>query len=239
MRDSFSIVLVHGHGVDASIWDGVYAGLVSDGPVLKPDVSQLTTLTTIDDYADHLHGQLRADGVDDIMLVGHSMGGYVALAFAERHPEMLRGLCLFHSNAYADDESRKEQRQQTIEALTTQGTAPFIEKTIPKIVAPDYPAGAIQRLVARYRNLPADALIAGMKAIGERPDRTHVLRDAHYPVLLLLGKKDQVMPYDQTSRLADLNERITLVSLPLAGHLGMVEQPDEALAALQSFAAQL
>ncbi len=239
MRDSFTIVLVHGHGVDASIWEGIYAGLVSDGPVLKPDFSCTTSHASIEGYAEDLYNQLKSEKVRDIVLVGHSMGGYIALAFAERYPDMLRGLCLFHSTAYADDESKKEQRQQTIEALTTGGTVPFIEKTIPKLVSPDYPAEAIQQLIARYRNLPADALIAGMKAIAKRPDRTHVLRDVTYPVLLLLGENDQVIPYEQTSRLAGLNDRITLASLPLTGHLGMIEQPDEALTALKSFAAQL
>ncbi|GAB3639459.1 alpha/beta fold hydrolase [Spirosoma arcticum] len=239
MRDSFTIVLIHGHGVDASIWDGIYAGLVSDGPVLRPDFSWLTNHTTIDEYAEDLFRQLQADGIDDVMLVGHSMGGYIALAFAEQHPEMMQGLCLFHSTAYADDESKQAQRQQTIEALKTNGSAPFIEKTMSKVVSPDYPAEKVQELVVRYQNLPANALIAGMNAIAGRPDRTHVLRDARFAVLLLLGENDQVIPYEQTSRLANMNARITVVSLPMVGHLGMIEQPDDALKALNTFIARL
>ena len=239
MRDSFTIVLIHGHGVDASIWEGIYAGLVADGPVLRPDFSRLTTHTTIDGYADELFGQLQADGIDNVMLVGHSMGGYIALAFAEQHPEMMRGLCLFHSTAYADDESKQAQRQQTIEALTTEGAVPFIEKTMPKVVAPNYPAHKVEALVTQYQHLPADALIAGVKAIAARPDRTHVLRDAPFPVLLMLGRQDQVIPYEQTSRLAELNERIAVAPLPMAGHLSMIEQPDDALRVLNAFIARL
>ena len=239
MRDSFTIVLIHGHGVDASIWESIYAGLVSDGPVLCPDFSRMINHATVDGYAEDLFCQLRAGGIDNVILVGHSMGGYIALAFAEQHPEIMRGLCLFHSTAYADDESKREQRQQTIEALTTEGAIPFIEKTMSKVVAPNYPADKVQALVTQYQHLPADALIAGMKAIAARPDRTHVLIDAQFPILLILGENDQVIPYEQTSRLAQLNERIAVATLPMAGHLGMIEQPDDALRALNAFIARL
>lgn len=239
MRESFTIVLIHGHGVDASIWDGIYAGLASDGPAFRPDFSRLTNHTTIDGYAEDLFRQLQAGGIDEVMLVGHSMGGYIALAFAEQHPEMMRGLCLFHSTAYADDESKRAQRQQTIEALKTEGAIQFIGKTMSKVVAPNYPADKVQALVTQYRNLPADALIAGMKAIAARPDRTQVLRDTSFPILLVLGEQDQVIPYEQTSRLANLNDRIRVVSLPTSGHLSMIEQPDEVLYALKSFIGRL
>ena len=238
MNEKKTLVLVHGHGVDASIWDGIYADLLSDGPVLRPDFARLTNHTTIDGYADDLYGRLQAEGVNSIVLIGHSMGGYMALAFAERHPQMVRGLCLFHSTAYADDEPKKEQRRQTIEGMKTQGSAPFIEKTIPKMVASDYPAAAVQKLVAHYRNLPVDALVAGMEAIAGRPDRTHVLRDAPFPVLLVLGKQDQLIDYDKNRTLADLSGQISVATMEVSGHLSMIEQPDEAIAALRTFSAR-
>ena len=239
MREKPTLVLIHGHGVDASIWDGIYAGLLSDSPVLRPDFARLTNQTTIDGYANDLYGRLRAEGVNSVVLIGHSMGGYMALAFAERHPPMVRGLCLFHSTAYADDAPKKEQRRQTIESMKTQGSAPFIEKTIPKMVAPDYSSADVQKLIGRYRNLPVDALMAGMEAIAGRPDRTHVLRDTPFPVLLVLGKQDQLIPYDKTRTLADLSGRISVATMETSGHLSMIEQPDDALNALKSFVALL
>lgn len=239
MREKPTLVLLHGHGVDASIWEGIYADLSSAGPVLRPDFSRLTNHTTIDGYADDLYDRLRKDGIDDVVLVGHSMGGYIALAFAERHPSLMRGLCLFHSTAYADDETKKEQRTKAIGALTDGGTAHFIAGLMPKMVSPDYPEEKVRSLINRFSALPADALIAGIRAIAGRPDRTSVLRDAPFPVLLLLGEKDQVIPYEQTTRLSNLGERITVTTLPQSGHLGMIEQPDEALNALKLFIAQL
>lgn len=239
MNNERVLVLLHGQGVDASIWDGVYPRLALDGPVVRPDFSQLTTYATIDAYAEDLDNQLRGQGIENVVLVGHSMGGYIALAFAERHPALVRGLCLFHSTAYADDEAKKEQRTKAIGALTEGGAPKFIAELMPKMVSPDWPGERLSPLIERFSALPVDALIAGVRAIAGRPDRTHVLRDAPFPVLLILGEKDQIIPYGQTRDLAGLGERVTLVSLPAAGHLGMIEQPDQALAALKSFVGSL
>ncbi len=163
------------------------------------------------------------------------MGGYIALAFADRHPELVQGLVLYHSTATADDNDRREIRRQAIDLLKTAGTAPFIQKQTPKMVAPSYPSEKVQLLIDRYQNLPADGLSAGMTAIANRPDRTHVLRNAQFPVLLVLGRDDQVLPYEKTAQLADLSPRVSLATIEQAGHLSMVEQPEQAIHVLRSF----
>jgi pimeloyl-ACP methyl ester carboxylesterase len=235
MTESLTLVLIHGHGVDASIWNSIDADLVSAMPVLKPDFSRLTTRTTIEGYAEELMNYLRTMQANRVVLVGHSMGGYIALAFAERYPALVAGLVLYHSTATADAADRRELRQKTIDELRTQGSAPFIEKQIPKVVAPSYPADNVKQLIDRYRTLPADALAVGMEAIMSRPDRTHVLRDATVPMRLILGKEDQVIPYEKTRELADLSDLIDVTGIDQAGHLSMVEQPVASVNALLSF----
>ncbi|GAB3703957.1 alpha/beta fold hydrolase [Spirosoma flavus] len=235
MNQLEAICLIHGHGVDASIWDGIYADLASNALVLKPDFSRLTSHVSIEAYAEDLFARLQATQAQKVILVGHSMGGYIALAFAEQHPEMVAGLVLYHSTATADDEKKLEARRQTIESLKTEGTAPFIQQQLPKMVAATYPSDKTQALIDRFLNLPADALVAGMKAIAGRPDRTHVLRNATYPVLLLLGKDDQLIPYEKTAQLADLSPQIQVAAIENAGHLSMIERPEESLQTLRSF----
>ncbi|WP_077919026.1 alpha/beta fold hydrolase [Spirosoma sp. 209] len=231
------ICLIHGHGVDATIWQRVDADLSAEYPVVVPDVAHVATHRSIDEYAGliskHLAAEAGADG--QVVLVGHSMGGYIALAFAERYPDRVKGLVLFHSTAYADDDAKKEQRRQTIGKLNTAGAEPFIESTLPKMVAPDYPADQLKPYIDRYRTLPADALAAGMEAIMGRPDRTSVLRTASFPVLLILGKQDQLIAYDKTATLAGLSDQIKLVTLDQSGHLGMIEEPEAAVQALRTF----
>lgn len=237
MNPALTIGLLHGHGVDASIWDGIYADLALEAQVLKPDFSRLTAHTTIEGYAEDLYAQLQRVQVDKIVLVGHSMGGYIALALAERHPEVIQGLVLYHSTATADDENRREVRRQAIDGLNRQGTAPFIQKQLPKMVSPSYPPEQTQELVDRFLDLPADALSAGLEAIAGRPDRTNVLRTAQFPVLLVLGRDDQLIPYEKTALLAELSDRITVMPIEKAGHLSMVEQPQVSIQVLRNFIA--
>jgi pimeloyl-ACP methyl ester carboxylesterase len=232
------LCLIHGHGVDASIWDGIYADLVLDTQVLKPDFAHLTNHKTIEAYAEDLYARLQDAQIESVVLVGHSMGGYMALAFAEQHPEMVQGLILYHSTATADDEKRKDVRRQTIDELKAQGTVPFIQKQLPKMVAATYPPEKTQVLIDRFRNLPADALIAGVEAIAGRPDRTNVLRPAQFPVLLVLGRDDQLIPFDKTAQLANLSDKITVAPIENAGHLSMVEQPEASIQAIRAFVAQ-
>ncbi|ADB37203.1 alpha/beta fold hydrolase [Spirosoma linguale] len=232
------LCLIHGHGVDASIWGSVYADLALDHQVLTPDFSRLTHLTTIEAYADALYDQLALADGQKVILAGHSMGGYIALAFAEKHPDRVQGLVLYHSTAVADDEAKRQARQQVIQELRTSGTQPFIHKQMPKMVAPSYAPERIEALEDRFRNLPAEALIAGIKAIANRPDRTAVIRDARFPVLLILGRDDQLIPYEKTAQLADLSSRIKLVTIEQAGHLSMVEQPAQSTAVLRDFGGQ-
>ncbi|GAB3781214.1 alpha/beta hydrolase [Spirosoma horti] len=230
-----TICLIHGHGVDASIWDRIYADLALDHSVLTPDFARLSTLTTIEDYAAELYEVLQASTVEKVVLVGHSMGGYMALALAEKYPEVIQGLVLYHSTATADDDAKREARQQAIKALQADGTAPFIQKQMPKMVAPTYPPEKTEELVERYLTLPAEALVAGVKAIAGRPDRTAVLRNAEFPVLLVLGRDDQLIPYEKTVQLADLSRQIRVVTIEQAGHLSMVEQLEASLRAIRSF----
>ncbi|GAB3991481.1 alpha/beta hydrolase [Spirosoma daeguense] len=230
-----TICLIHGHGVDASIWDGIYADLASDALVLKPDFSQLTNHTSVEAYAEDVHARLQGTQTQKVTLIGHSMGGYIALAFAEKYPDLVEALVLYHSTATADDEKKLEARQEAIKGLEKTGTAPFIQKQLPKMVATTYPADKTQGLVDRFDNIPADALIAGMKAIAGRPDRTHVLKVAKFPILLLLGKEDQLIPYEKTAQLADLSSQIQLATIDNAGHLSMIEQPEASIQALRSF----
>lgn len=235
------IALIHGHGVDSTIWSRIDPNLSADYAVVAPDLAHIATHCSIEEYADIVAKHLRAEAGENgrAVLVGHSMGGYIALALAERHPELVAGLVLFHSTAYADTDERKEQRKQTIASLNADGAEPFIEKTLPKMVAPDFPTEQLQPFIERYRQLPADALAAGMEAIMGRPDRTPVLRNARFPVLLVLGKQDQLIPYDKTAELAELSGNIRVATLETSGHLGMIEQPDEATQALLNWLSQV
>jgi len=216
--------------------------LASDYTVIRPDYSELAAHETIEGYAEELYRQLQSMRVDSAVIIGHSMGGYTALAFAEAHPDRVRGLGLFSSTAFADDESKKEARQKAMAVLQQDGSAPFIRETMSKLfgetVRQEQPA-IVDQFIATYSRLPAAALLAGVRAIASRPDRSHILRESRFPILVVAGQEDQIIPFEKSQQLFELSDRITSVVLHKAGHLGMVETPVEAAEAIRSFVQEI
>lgn len=238
MTDQPVLCLIHGHGVDPSIWDGIYNELAPDVQIVKPDLSTLTHHDTIEAYAEYVYSLLQTARLANVVLIGHSMGGYIALALAEKHPEMIRGLGLFHSTAFADDDARKQKRQQAIELLEQKGSRPFIEGVVPSMFAEGNRrrmADIIRSLIEAGSQLPADALKAGIRAMQARPDRSHVLREANYPVLIIAGKEDNLVPFEKSEQLFELPANVQTTVLEQAGHLGMLEEPEEATNAIRRF----
>jgi pimeloyl-ACP methyl ester carboxylesterase len=164
MSDKPVIVLIHGHGVDASIWNAVYDDLATDYRLVKPDISEQSSHETIEAYAESLFSLLQAAQIQSCVLIGHSMGGYIVLALAEQHPELVSGLVLLNSTAFADDEAKKQARQKAIESLQEKGSAPFIGQTVPKMFGKTFSEShpqEVKQYVERFSELQSAALIAG------------------------------------------------------------------------------
>jgi len=224
-----TLVLLHGHGVDDSIWDSIDASINDYYTVVRPNISLFTFCKTIEEYADELHRFLTSAVIEKFTLIGHSMGGYIALAFAEKYPEMLEGFGLFHSTAYADDESKKHQRNQTIDMLRNYGTEMFIKNTAANMYGERfkelYPE-KIKEHILRFGKLPAEALITGINAMRERKDRTAVLAAMPFPVLFIIGMQDKILPFESCISLSEYPKQSYPFILAEAGHMGMVERPD-------------
>jgi len=224
-----TLVLLHGHGVDDAIWDNIDASINEYYTVVRPNISLFTFCQTVEEYADELHRFLTNAVIEKCTLIGHSMGGYIALAFAEKFPEMLEGFGLFHSTAYPDDESKKHQRNQTTDMLRNYGTEMFVKNTAANLYGDRfkelYP-NKIKEHIERYGKLPAEALIAGINAMRERPDRTAVLAAMPFPVLFIIGMQDKLIPFESCISLSEYPKQSYPFILAEAGHMGMVERPD-------------
>lgn len=224
-----TLVLLHGHGIDDTIWDSLDAALNEYYTIVRPNISLFTFCQSVEDYADELYRFLTNATITKFTLIGHSMGGYIALAFAEKYPDMLEGFGLFNSTAYADDEAKKHQRNQTIELLRNHGTETFIKNTAGNLFGDRYKELYPERIKAHiehFGKLPADALIAGIVAMRNRPDRTAVLAAMPFPVLFIIGMQDKLIPFESCISLSEYPKQSYPFILAEAGHLGMVERPD-------------
>lgn len=224
-----TLVLLHGHGMDDTIWDYLDATLNDYFTVVRPNISLYTSCQTVEDYADELHRFLTSANITKFTLIGHSMGGYIALAFAEKYPDLLEGFGLVHSTAYADDEAKKHQRNQTIDLLNYHGAPAFLKNTASNLFGDRFKElfpEKIQEHIQQYSKLPAQALISGMIAMRNRPDRTAVLAAMPYPVLFIIGMQDKLIPFESCITLSEFPKQSYPFILAEAGHMGMVERPD-------------
>lgn len=224
-----TLVLLHGHGMNDTLWDELVPLLDDRYTLVKPNASLLTNCHTMEQYADELHRLLSASLITQCTLIGHSMGGYISLAFAEKYPDMLAGFGLFHSSALADDEAKKQQRTQLAELIRTRGAEAFIRRTLPNLFGARFKEltpEKVQHYVQQYGKIPAEALAVGMEAMRDRPDRSRVLEKLPCPVLFIIGMDDQAVPFEKTMAQVDYPAKSYPFVMAEAGHLGMLERPD-------------
>ena len=235
------VVLLHGFAEDGAIWTEVARHLTCR--LLIPDLpgsgrSTLTPALSTEAMAMAIKELLDREGIERCILIGHSMGGYIALAFAELYPERLRAFGLFHSTAYADSDEKKAARQKSITFIREHGAQPFIRQSIPNLFAnetrTDRP-GLVEDTIDRYQNASPDALTACLQAMLHRPDRVPVLERSRIPVLFIIGAKDQIVLPAQSLAQVSFPALAYLHILPKSGHMGMLEEPAAGAAIIQSF----
>lgn len=166
-----------------------------------------------------------------INIVGHSMGGYVALAFADRYKEKLASFCLFHSSPNADTEEKKTNRKREIE-LIIQGKKELICKAnIPNTFSNknlDKFAHEIERITQIACKTRDQGIIVALEAMMNRPDRNHILKALDMPKVTIMGKEDNFIPLNVAREIARAND-LTPFVLETSGHMGFIEQRQESL----------
>ncbi|GAA4014271.1 alpha/beta hydrolase [Hymenobacter fastidiosus] len=248
MPHQLTLVFLHGFAESREIWSDLLHGLPAEYHILNLNLlGHGTNIHDVRDYsmeaqARYVAEKLLATGVEKAVFVGHSMGGYVALAFAERWPERVAGLALINSSAYADGEEKKAAREKNVAFVERHGVEKFMESFIRPLFAPVNR----ERLTPQREFLeeigkatPAETIIGGMRAMAARPDRTKVLRTARFPVLLVAGKEDVAVPLEQSVAQAPLAPVAHALFLADVGHLAYYEQPELTRQAVADFAASV
>ncbi len=240
------LLLLHGFPLDGSIWDKVVPELANDYMVIVPDMPGSGESTfageelSVEEMAEGVKLILDNEGINSAIIAGHSMGGYVALAFAELYPGQMKGLGLIHSFAKADTEEKKEQRRKSIELFKKGGKEAFIRQMIPVLFSPASKSRCseeIKVLTDRALLTENKSLIAFYNAMINRPDRIAILKNSEVPVLWVIGADDTIASPEnliQQTSLANVNFVYTCNG---CGHMSMIESPKELTGYLISFAA--
>jgi pimeloyl-ACP methyl ester carboxylesterase len=239
-----ALVLLHGFPESGVLWQQVWPALAEHFTVLVPDLpgsgdsSRGTMKITMESMADAVNGMLEAENIESAVFAGHSMGGYVSLAFASKCGQKVKGLSMVHSTAYADDEEKKNNRRKAIELIRKGGREAFIRQMIPALFSSatkQTRPGIVEKQVDSGLQLEADSLVAYYEAMIERPDRTEILKTANFPMQWIMGKDDTVIPFTKGLQQCTLTS-INFVSVyNMCGHMSMLENDKELTKDLTDF----
>lgn len=237
-EEGLPLVLIHGFGLNRGIWRDMATHYLADYRVILPDVrghgesDAPKGAYPMALLAEDLAGLLDHLEIEQAVVCGHSMGGYIALAFAAHYLERLAGLGLITSRAEADSAEKKEGRLRLVETVQKQGSIALAETLAPRLSHDPAVVKAAYDLIAAT---PPTGIIGAALGMAERPDRTALLERLKVPTLVVAGEEDQIVPLDDARQLANGLVRGTLVEIPGAGHAAMLEQPQRLANALVDF----
>jgi pimeloyl-ACP methyl ester carboxylesterase len=177
-------------------------------------------------------------GMGRAILIGHSMGGYITLALAEKYPERLKAFGLFHSTAFADSEEKKEARRKGIKFIQQHGSYEFFKTSTPNLFAPatkEERGHLVTEQIEAVRNVAGAALVNYYESMIKRPDRTAVLKNSQVPVLFVMGRFDNAVPLEDVLKQCHLPQLSYIELLHNSGHMGMVEETERSNKVLTEF----
>jgi len=229
------IILIHGFPFDHTLWDRVAGPLEPRARLILPDLRGFGSSPTPDGiYSMRLMAEDIAVLMDRLeiqkaVLVGHSMGGYISLAFAQAYPDRLAGLALVTSMAAADAPERRQSRLRLAERVQRKGVKAVVDANLER-----YSPNELVRELTRDHMMRSQrkGVIAALKGMAERPDMTELLSQLKVPCVIVAGSEDAIVSPDKAREMVQMLSRGWLVEIPNGGHMPMFEAPELVVAAL-------
>lgn len=239
-----AIVLLHGYLESSEVWNGFMDKLSSEFRVISVDLpghglSDIYEEThSMEFMATVVKELLDSLSINKVFLTGHSLGGYVALAFLELFPDYLSGYCLFHSHPFPDSPEAIEKRKREIAIVKAGKKHLMYPDNVIKMFAPtniDKYSEALSRSKEIASKIPGEGIISVLNGMMQRPSRLDAMEEGRVPCLWILGSMDSYIPYDviQTKVILPVNARV--VVLLYSGHLGFIEEEDKSVEAISNF----
>jgi pimeloyl-ACP methyl ester carboxylesterase len=238
-----TVMLVHGFGEDGNVWDKQVEHLKNKYHLIVPDLPGSGKSEMIDDMsmegmAEVLHTIIHEENIDKCTVIGHSMGGYITLALVESYWNHVNAFGLFHSSAFADTEEKKITRKKGIEFIKQHGAFEFLKTATPNLFAPNSKLqipNSIDEFINSLKDFTPEALISYYEAMMSRPDRTSILEKTKNPVLFIAGEHDNAIPLNDVLKQCHLPEKSFFHILKKSGHMGMMEEAQNANRILEEF----
>jgi len=230
------IIFLHGFPFDHNIWNPLIVLLEDQARLILPDLRGFGRSPITDDvytmrlFAEDLRHLMDSLGLEKAMLVGHSMGGYAALAFTQAYPARVCGLGLVATQAEADSPERRQARYKLAEAVSHKGARVVASDLVNSLVQKQELLKPIKNMILKTK--PA-GIVGALKGMAERGDLTGFLARISAPAAVVAGLSDQLLPVEKMRTMAQMLPKGWLVEISGAGHMVMMDEPEQVAAALR------
>ena len=226
-----TVVLIHGFCEDNTCFDKQVLLLKAHCKVITPDMpgagkSAAQTNTSMETIADSVYELLTQLGETNVVMLGHSMGGYITMAFAKKYGHMLQSFGLLHSSAKNDNDERKLKRDQAKEVIKQKGPAFYARNFIPPLFYEATPKEVSAPYVNVADSFSSEGLIEALMAMKNREDLTHILAETNLPVFLGIGKFDSLIPEDVMLKQSLMCKKSYVAYLSKSAHMGHIEEAE-------------
>lgn len=236
-----TLVLIHGFCANNTCFNRQVLLLKSHFHVVTIDLpgfgsSPAITNPSIEKMADLVYETLCGIGINSCVMLGHSMGGYVTLAFAKKYADILSGFGLIHSTAAADNDERKQKRDQAISFINQHGAVPYVESFIPPLfLNQELSADAISTLISEGKRIEVMGLTGALESMKTRENSFELLKTTTLPALFIAGKNDLLIPAANVAEQAAMCNKAMFALLENSAHMGMIEEAEKTAAVIHSF----
>lgn len=236
-----ALVFIHGFLENSTMWKAITPHFSKKYRIIKIDLlghgksDCLGYIHSMELFASTINAVLKHLRIRKCILIGHSLGGYVALAFAEQHPQKIKGLCLLNSTSNADDDERKALRARA-NTMVQQNFTNMVKMSFSNLFGPksrELYKSEINLGIQEALKTPIQGYIAANEGMRLRPNRNHILSDNSFKKLIVVGKKDPVLNY----RAAILEAQKTNSKIVLFenGHMSHIENRESVITTLRDF----
>ena len=242
--EGLPVVFLHGFCETSDIWAGIQNHLVKKFRVITIDLPGfggsplLDYAFSLEDLAKEIKNFLDSINLDKYVLIGHSLGGYIALAFAKLFEKKLLGLGLFHTSVFVDDSEKKESRNKLMEFIKANGVKTFIKTFIPSLFYKEN-VNALKDIVHDLKKsaeqTQPESVIQYARAMRDRNSSDEMLKKFSKPVMFIIGDEDASVPLDKSIQQVVLPRNSHFLRLVETGHMGMFEKPDETTHFIEGF----
>ena len=242
-----TLLFIHGFGEDHCIWKAQIQYLSQYYRIIAPNLPGVhckplsihhSQAPQINMYVEIMHELMHHLNIEQYYVMGHSMGGYIGLAFADYYTNHVMGLGLIHSTTYADLDAKKASRLKVAEFLEEHGTLKYLETATANLFSNQFKEehpDQIQTVIDSASDISKEAMIQFVMAMRNRRAHSHLLTQKRIPIWMIVGKEDIAVPFEDSQAQIELLPKKNVLILEQVGHMGMLEATDKVNLAIHQF----